>query len=237
MQEYPEDPTRYCNEMIGARRRRVPRWSSEQRLWEKIVQQKVFCALKAISEDLSNACKDGKMSCCRITKLKGCDRRWKAKTPKRVGVGGAIKHKGIEASNIENEMKNYEECTVTFSFYVISGSDLSQVHMVVENLGATGDILDEGGWGCLMTTSEDISDRRCEDHDMSPCSDRLMTTGRDTSYRRCEDHDMSPCSDRLMTTCEDTSGEGVRTMVWVQDSDRLIMTDGDTSDGRCVGQD
>jgi len=55
--------------------------------------------------------------------------------------------------------------------------------------------------------------RRCEDHDMSPSSDRLMTTGGDTSDGRCEDLDMSPCSDRLMTTGRDTSGEGVRTMI------------------------
>ena len=54
-------------------------------------------------------------------------------------------------------MENYEECTATFSFYVISGSDLSQVHMVVENLGATRDIPDEGGCGRLMTTGGDTS--------------------------------------------------------------------------------
>jgi hypothetical protein len=40
-----------------------------------------------------------------------------------------------------------------------------------------------------------------------------MTTGGDTSDGRCEDHDMSPRSDRLMTTDGDTSGEGVRTMI------------------------
>ena len=34
-------------------------------------------------------------------------------------------------------MEDCEEYTATFSFYVISGSNLSQVHMVVENLGAT----------------------------------------------------------------------------------------------------
>jgi hypothetical protein len=107
-------------------------------------------------------------------------------------VGGAIKQKGIEAPNIEYEMEDCEECTATLSFYVISGSDLSQVHMVVENLGATGDIPDEGG------------------------CDRFMTTGGDTSDGRCEDHDMSPCSDCLMTTGEDTSGEGVRAMIGAQ---------------------
>jgi len=58
--------------------------------------------------------------------------------------------------------------------------------------------------------------RRCEDHDMSPSSDRLMTTGGDTSDGRCEDHDMSPSSDRLMTTGRDTSGEGVRAMIGAQ---------------------
>jgi hypothetical protein len=29
--------------------------------------------MKTTSEDISNAYKDGKMSCCRSTKLKGCD--------------------------------------------------------------------------------------------------------------------------------------------------------------------
>jgi len=57
-------------------------------------------------------------------------------------VGEAIKQKNIEAPNIENEM---EECTAILFFYKISGSDLSQVHMVVENLGATGVILNKGG--------------------------------------------------------------------------------------------
>jgi hypothetical protein len=60
-------------------------------------------------------------------------------------VGGAIKQKDIEAPNIEIEMEDCEECTGTLSFYMISGSNLSQVHMVVENLRATGVIPDEGG--------------------------------------------------------------------------------------------
>jgi len=98
-------------------------------------------------------------------------------------VGGAIKQKGIEAPNIENEMEDCEECTTTLSFYVISDSDLSQVHMVVENLGATGDIPDEGGCDRFMT-SGDTSDGRCKDHDMSPSLDRLLKTGRDTSGER-----------------------------------------------------
>jgi len=46
------------------------------------------------------------------------------KTPKGVGVGGAIKQKGIEAPNIEIEMEDCKKCTATLSFYVISGSDL-----------------------------------------------------------------------------------------------------------------
>jgi len=45
--------------------------------------------------------------------------------------------KDVEAPNMEIEMEDCEECTTTLSFYVISGSDLSQVHMMVENLGAT----------------------------------------------------------------------------------------------------
>ena len=60
-------------------------------------------------------------------------------------MGGAIKQKGIEAPNIENEMEDCEECTTTLSFYVVSGSNLSQIHMLVENLEATRVILDEGG--------------------------------------------------------------------------------------------
>ena len=69
-------------------------------------------------------------------------------------MGGALKQKGIEASNIENEMEDCEECTATLSFYVISDSDLSQVHMVVENLGATRDIPNEGGGDRFMTDGD-----------------------------------------------------------------------------------
>jgi hypothetical protein len=87
------------------------------------------------------------------------------KTPKRVGVGGAIKQKGIEARNIEIKMEDCEECTTTLSFYVISGNDLSQVQMVVENLGVTGDIPDEGGCDCSITDG-DTSERRCVGYDM-----------------------------------------------------------------------
>ena len=79
-------------------------------------------------------------------------------TPKRGGVGGAIKQKGVEAPNIEIKVEDCEEYVATFSFYVISDSNLSQVHMVVENLGATRDIPDEGGCGRLMTTSGDTLD-------------------------------------------------------------------------------
>jgi hypothetical protein len=46
-------------------------------------------------------------------------------TPKRVGVGGAVKQKGIEAPNIEIEVEDCEEYTASFSFYVISDSNLS----------------------------------------------------------------------------------------------------------------
>jgi hypothetical protein len=59
------------------------------------------------------------------------------KTPKRVGVGGAVNQKGAEDPNIEIEMEDCKECTTAFSFHVISGSNLSQVHMVVENFEAT----------------------------------------------------------------------------------------------------
>jgi hypothetical protein len=96
-------------------------------------------------------------------------------------VGGAIKHKGIEAPNIENEMEDCEECTATLSFYVISGSDLSQVHMVVENLRVTGDIPDEGGCDRRMTTSGDTSGEGVWATNMSPSTDRRMTMSGDTS--------------------------------------------------------
>jgi hypothetical protein len=56
--------------------------------------------------------------------IKGDRLCWKAKTPKRVGVGGADKQKGVEAPNIEIEVEDCEEYTASFSFYVISGSDL-----------------------------------------------------------------------------------------------------------------
>ena len=127
-------------------------------------------------------------------------------------MSGAIKQKGIEVPNIENEMEDCEECTATLSFYVISGSDISQVHMVVENLRVTGDIPDEGGCDRFMTDGG-TSGRRCVGHETSPNTDRRMTTSGDTSERRCVGHGRSPSTDRLMTTGEDTSGEGVRTMI------------------------
>ena len=60
-------------------------------------------------------------------------------------MDGAVKQKCIEAPKIEIELEDCEECTATLSFYVISGSNLSQVHMVVENLGATRVIPNEEG--------------------------------------------------------------------------------------------
>jgi hypothetical protein len=47
------------------------------------------------------------------------------KTPKRLGVSGAVKQKDTEAPNIEIEMEDCEEYTATFSFYIVCGSDLS----------------------------------------------------------------------------------------------------------------
>ena len=73
--------------------------------------------------------------------------------------------KDVEAPNIEIEVEDCEEYTASFSFYVISGSDLSQVHMVVETFGATRDIRYEGGCGRLMMTSIDTSDGRCVGQD------------------------------------------------------------------------
>ena len=45
--------------------------------------------------------------------------------------------KGVEAPNIEIKVEDCEEYTAIFSFYIVSGSNLSQVHMVVENSEAT----------------------------------------------------------------------------------------------------
>jgi len=98
-------------------------------------------------------------------------------------VGGAIKQKGVEAPNIEIEVEDCEEYNATLYFYVISGSDLSQVHMVVENLGVTGDIPDEGGYDRFMTDG-DTSGRRCVGHETSPNTNRRMTTSRDTSGKK-----------------------------------------------------
>ena len=98
-------------------------------------------------------------------------------------MGGAIKQKGVEAPNIEIEVEDCEEYNATLSFYVISGSDLSQVHMVVENLGATRDIPDEGGCDRFMTDG-DTSGRRCVGHETSPNTDCRMTTSRDTSGKK-----------------------------------------------------
>ena len=78
----------------------------------------------------------------------------------------AIKQKGIEASDIEIKVEDCEEYATTFNFYVISGSNLSQVHMVVENLGATK----------ASQLKEDATAyerqrhlrRRCVGHDRSP---------------------------------------------------------------------
>jgi len=59
-------------------------------------------------------------------------------------------------------MEDCEECTATLSFYVISGSDLSQVLMVVENLRVTGVILDEGGCECSITDGDTLDKKVCE---------------------------------------------------------------------------
>jgi len=95
-------------------------------------------------------------------------------------VGGAIKQKGIEAPNIENEMEDYEECIATLSFYVISGSDLSQVHIVVENLRVTGDISDEGGCDRFMSDGDTLREGVWATN-MSPSTNRCTTTSGDTS--------------------------------------------------------
>jgi len=167
-------------------------------------------------------------------------------------VGGAIKQKGIEAPNIENKMEDCEECTATLSFYVTSGSDLSQVHMVVENLRVTGDIPDEGGcdrrmtdgdtsgegvWATnmspsthrRMTTSGDTSGEGVWATNMSPSTNRRIMMIKDTSEKRCVGHEMSSSSDRLMTIGRDTSDGRCEDHDMSPSSDRLMKTGGDTS--------
>jgi len=46
--------------------------------------------------------------------IKGDCLWWKTKTPKRVGVGGVVKQKDVEAPNIEIEVEDCEEYTATF---------------------------------------------------------------------------------------------------------------------------
>jgi len=149
-------------------------------------------------------------------------------------VGGAIKQKDIEAPNIENEMEDCEECTATLSFYVISGSDLSQVHMVVENLGATGDIPDEGGCDRFMTDG-DTSGRRCVGHETSPSRNRRMTMSRDTSNRRCVGHKTSPSTNRHMTMSGDTSGRRCVGHETSPSRNRRMTTSRDTSGKKVCG--
>ena len=57
------------------------------------------------------------------------------KTLNRIGVGRAIKHKGVEAPDIEIEVEDCEEYTATFSFYVVArvrrrGENLSFFHFL-----------------------------------------------------------------------------------------------------------
>ena len=95
--------------------------------------------------------------------------------------------KDAEAPNIEIEVEDCEEYTATFSFYVLSGSNLSQVHMVVENLGATE----------ASQLKEDVTSYERQRH----------------LRRRCEGRDRSPGSNRRMTMSGDTLGEGVWAMI------------------------
>jgi hypothetical protein len=94
--------------------------------------------IKATGEDLSNTCKDGKRVVMEAPNLGGanaCDKRRppiKGEDTKRELVWVELSSKkSVEAPNIEIEMEDCEECTATFSFYVVSGSNISQVHMMV----------------------------------------------------------------------------------------------------------
>jgi len=100
-------------------------------------------------------------------------------------------------------VEDCEECTTTFSFYVISGSDLSHSPHGGRDFWSHFEA-SQMKEDATAYESEDTSDRRCAGHNMSPSSDRRMTTSGDTSDRRCEGHNMSPSSDRPMTTGEDT---------------------------------
>ena len=86
------------------------------------------------------------------------------------------------------------EYTATFSFYVVSDSNLSQIHMVVENLGATE----------APQLKEDVTAyerqrhlrRRCVGHERSPRFRPPHNDERRHLTRRCEGHDRSPSSER-----------------------------------------
>jgi hypothetical protein len=105
---------------------------SRDYVWRLYNRKSLMLLMKTTSEDLSNTYKDGKRAVAEAPNwggatpvIKGDRLWWKAKTPKRVGVGGAVKQKGTEAPNIEIEVEDCEEYTASFSFYVISGSYLS----------------------------------------------------------------------------------------------------------------
>jgi hypothetical protein len=118
----------------------------------------------------------------------------RAKTLKRVGVGGVVKKKGVEAPNIEVKMEDCEDCTATLSFYVISYNYLSHSaqggreswsHFEASQLKEDAIAyerwihLREKVWGPWYESS----------------SDHHMTTGEDTLERRCEGHAMSSSSE------------------------------------------
>jgi hypothetical protein len=68
VQEYPEDPTRYCNETKMQGEKEFLDEAQSRDYVKKLYNRKSLVLLiKATSEDLSNAYKDGKMSCCRST--------------------------------------------------------------------------------------------------------------------------------------------------------------------------
>ena len=88
--------------------------------------------------------------------------------------------KGVEAPNIEIEVEDCEECTVTFSFYVISGSYLSHSPHDGREFWSHFEASQLKEDATAYERRRHLRWKVCEGHDMSPRSDRPMTKGGDT---------------------------------------------------------
>jgi len=221
--------------MIGAKRRRVPRWSSEQRLCEKVVQQEVSCALDKGNKRGPFQCMQGwkdellqkhLIKGVRSPMMKGEDTkeswyRWSYQ---------AERHRSSKHRKWDWRLRRVHRNSLflcdqwQWSFSSPHGGRESWSHWRHPR------------WRRMWPPHDDRRRHlksRCEGHDMSPSSDRLMMIGGDTWDGRCEDHHMSPSLDHLMTTGGDTSDGRCENHHMSPSSDRFMTTDRDTSDGRC----